>query len=160
MSLFLGGKKYKGVTLTGDRALETYAENPPPPEDVQNGRVYFANGKRYVGTGKCFETAIYGRLSVKKNVEINGEKKYGAEIIVANGVNLIFITPYEGDLLLQKTIFVELLTEGEPVIIGVNKTTNDNIYAVYKNDRLYIYCGSIENTNSKFTYFIGKDNEI
>lgn len=160
MPLIFGGTKYKGITLTGDRALETYAENTPPPADVQRGRVYFANGKKYVGTGKCFETAIYGRTSVKRIVEINGEKKYGAEIIVANGVNLIIIAPYEGDLLLQETIFVDLLTEDEPVIIGVNKTTNDNIYAFYKNDRLYIYLGGIENINSKFYYFTGKDNEI
>lgn len=160
MPLVFGGKKYKGITLTGDRALETYAENTPPPEDVQRGRVYFANGQKLVGTGKAFAVAGYGTRKVQSVLDENNNKRYGITIFTEPAPNLIFITPTtSGDIVLQTKITVNLEEEAVEEI-GTNHTSQGAVRAFYKNDRLTIYLEEIENVNSKINYFYGKDNKL
>ena len=161
MSLFLGGKKYKGVTLTGDRALETYAENTPPPEDVQNGRIYFANGNRFVGLGKAFEFALYGSKVVKKISDSNGNQYYGVTFDdVSENANIIFVAPSStGDIVLQ-TNYLATISNGEKTKLGKNHTTGGEIMACYDKNRVIVYLTEFSQNPTIIRFFIGKDNAI
>ena len=160
MPLVLNGKKYNGVTLTGDRALETYAENTPPPADVQSGRVYFANGEKHVGTGKAFEKAGYGSGEVQLLFDEKGNEKYGLSIFSKTAPNIIFLVPMTaGDISLQTEYTVDL-ANANVCEIGVNHTASGKIFAFFEQNRLKIYLENIENKKTKFYYFYGKDNKI
>lgn len=158
MPLLLNGKKYNGITLTGDRALETYAENTPPPADVQNGRVYFANGEKFVGTGRCFECAGYGSRKVQSLLDENNNERYGISIFAEAVPNIILITSTpSGDVVMQTKIIVSL-TDETVEIIGENHTSQGTINAFYENNRLVIYFENTEDIETKINYFYGKDN--
>ena len=160
MSLVFGNKKYNGITLTGDRALETYAENTPPPEDVQRGRIYFANGNKHIGTGKAFAVAGYGNRKVASVLDENNIKRYGFSIFVQPAPNIIFITPTKtGDIVLQTKITVNLDDETVEEI-GTNYTSQSAVCAFYKDNRLTVYIENIEDISSKINYFYGKDNHL
>lgn len=160
MPLVFGNKKYKGITLTGDRALETYAENTPPPEDVQGGRVYFANGEKHIGTGRCFECAGYGSRKIQSVLDENNNKRYGLSVFTEAVPNIILITSTtSGDVILQSKIIVSLEDDATETI-GANHTSQGKVFALYKNNRLIIYFDKTEDSETKINYFYGKDNLI
>ena len=160
MPLVFGNKKYKGITLTGDRALETYAENTPPPADVQSGRVYFANGEKLEGTGKAFEFAEYGSRTVKKITDSAGNVFHGVSFKVGENANLIFIAPTNtGDIVLQ-TNYLVTISNGEITKLGKNHTTGGDIMAFYDKDRVIVYLTEFSQKSTILRFFIGKDNAI
>ena len=160
MSLFLGGKKYKGVTLTGDRALETYEENTPPPEDVQSGRIYFANGNRFVGSGKAFEFAVYGSKTVKKITDSTGKVINGVSFKVGEDANVVFVAPTDtGDIVLQEEFLVSIERD-KTVKLGINHTTGGEVLAYYDKDKVIVYLTEFSQKTTILRFFIGKDNAI
>lgn len=159
MPLVLHGKSYNGITITGDKALETYAQNTPPPEDVQHGRVYFANGEKLVGTGKAFEFAEYGLRKVDLLTVSEGVERYGIEFEEGAGTNVILISPDKGDAFFQTSHLVTL-SENEPFEIGKNLTAGGEIYALQSKGHLKVYFTKLQDGESRLRFFIGKDNEV
>ena len=158
MSLVLNGAKYSKITLTGDRALETYDANITP-ENMQYGMTAYVKGKKVVGTGKAFAVAGYGVGKVQSLLDENGNKKYGLSIFARNAPNIIFIAPTTiGDIVLQTTHVVDL-TNDTVNSIGINHTASGEICVFHNKNRLTIYLNNIESEETELNYFYGKDNE-
>lgn len=156
MSYIVNGVKAKKVGVLLEPS--TY-DADITPENMQNGMTAYARGEKVIGTGKCFEFAHYGRLAVSKVTDENGNEKYGGKIFAGNGANLLFISPYSGDNLTLKTIFISP-EENVAVKIGDNKTTGGSLYAYRKGDKVCVYSTETNDKKSQFYYFVGKDNEI
>lgn len=156
MSLKYNGMKIRSVTLTGDRALETYDSDLTSIE-AQHGRTFYVKGKKVTGTGKCFEYAEYGYSRVTEVKDENGNVKYGIKMNtdVINNV-LIISTMLRGDKILQTNFLIS-----EDVIkIGENLTAGGNIYAYYDGGSVIVYFENISSEITTLLYFLGKDNEI
>lgn len=156
MPLHLGNTKFKGVFV--QNAPNTYDANLRP-EDMQKGLIGWSKGKKVVGTGKCFEFASYGMKKVSKVKDTEDAEKYGIEIAVGTGANLILITPAKGDSFVQ-TKHIVALSEGVPVVIGRNMSSDSDVYALQSNGLVKIYFAETQDDESRIRFFIGKDNEL
>lgn len=158
MSLYYGGKTYKRLGITNGIGLDTSDADITSP-DMQNGRIGYANGKRVVGTGKCFEKAGYGDGIVGLMYDNQGNEKYGISIFTKVKPNVVFITPTVGDVFVQTEHIIDLKSN-TALTIGTNYTLDGNIYISYSNNRLNIYFENILNAQTELKYFYGKDNQL
>ena len=159
MPLYFGGKRISSIGITNGIGLDT-SDADMTPADGQNGKIYYANGKRYVGTGRCFEFAQYGIKITQLIQDENGNDKYGVKIELDKVPNLILISSTDsGDTIIQTKHLVNL-SEGTSVLIGQNITANGEMFALYNTNYLFIYFSEIENKKTKLRFFVGKDNEI
>ena len=125
------------------------------PENMQRGMTAYAQGKKIVGTGKCFEFAEYGLYRAKKLS--NGY--YGFSFQFDKSANTFFVAPTgTGDIVVQKVHLVEL--EDEPIKIGENLTTSGELLVAYSDGKLKVYLTEINETNTSLRAFVGKDNEV
>lgn len=160
MGLYYGGKTYKKVGVTNGIGLDT-SDADMTPADGQNGKIYYANGKRYVGTGRCFEFARYGKGTFDLICDENGNDRYGIILNQQTVANTIFISSLpNSDIVVQEKFNIIETEENKAVKIGVNVTTNGEIYAFYTQGLIFIYCTDVDNTRSKINYFIGKDRYV
>lgn len=159
MPISVNGKLYTAVTLTGDKALETY-DADITPENMQHGKTAYVKGKKITGTGKAFAVAGYGRGMVLPLRDTEGNEKYGLSIFTKTKPNIIFLaSTTTGDIVLQADHIFEL-AENEAVTIGVNRTTSCDVKIFYKESFLNIYFENVEDIETRLIYFYGKDNEI
>lgn len=137
----------------------TYDANTPPV-DVQSGDIYYANGKRCVGTGKAFEFAEYGSKVVKKITDSNGIERYGIAFNYDNTTNVIFIAPSKtGDIVLQDKFLVTI--EGnEEIKIADNHSAEGELRVYFDNERLIAYLTEYSGEPTILRLFVGKDNHI
>ena len=156
MSYIVNGIEAKQVGVLLEPS--TY-DTDTSPVDVQNGAVYYAHGERRVGTGKCFEFAVYGKLVFSTVTDEKGNEKYGGKIYAGDNSNILFIGPCAGDTLTLQTILV-IPEENVAVKIGENKTTGGSLYAYRTGDKVCIYSTETNDKKSQIFYFVGKDNEI
>lgn len=156
MPVHLYKTKYKGVFV--QNAPNTYNADLTP-ENMQHGMKGWSKGKLVVGTGKAFEFARYGHKRVSVVNDPDGAEKYGIEIDVGTGTNLILITPDKGDLFVQ-TKHIVALSEGVPVVIGRNMSSDSDVYALQSNELVKIYFSETQDFESRIRFFIGKDNEL
>lgn len=156
MSYIVNGVKAKKVGVLLEPS--TY-DTDTSPVDVQHGAVYYAHGERRVGTGKCFEFAEYGLKTVDLLIDTEGIERYGIDLELKEGTNLILISSAKGDVFVQTKHLVTLL-EGTPIEIGQNVTSGGEIYALQAEGHLKIYFASLQDKNTRLRYFYGKDNEI
>lgn len=158
MGFELNGVKYKGITLTGDRALESWQADITAP-DMQMGKKALVKGELVVGTGKAFEFAEYGIRKVDLLTDSEGVERYGIEFELREGTNLILISSAKGDTFLQTKHLVSL-SEGIPLEIGTNLTAGGEIYALQSKGYLKIYFTETQDSESRIRFFVGKDNEL
>lgn len=159
MSLRLNGVKYKGITLTRDRALETY-DADLTPVDMQHGKSAWVKGKKIIGTGKCFEFVQYGSKVVREIIDSDGIKRYGVPFDIEAGANIVFVAPSTiGDTIAQTNYLVNM-TEGVSVKIGQNLSDGADVYAYYKNGCLIVYLSNAPKNRTLLRLFVGKDNEL
>ena len=137
----------------------TYDANTPPA-DVQLGDIYYANGKRCVGTGKAFEFAEYGSWVVRKITDSKGVERQGVTFDFDDTTNLIFVAPSNmGDIVLQEDFLVSMVENSE-VKIADNHTTGGELKAYYDNERLIFYFTDFSSNPTILRFFVGKDNHI
>ena len=159
MSLVLNGAKYSKITLTGDRALESWQADITAPE-MQKGRTALVKGELVVGTGKAFEFAEYGTMLVSPVVDSEGVTKYGRRFPIGEDTNVIFIAPTDtGDIVLQ-TDFLVKIGKGDTVSLGKNHSTGGEVYASHDGEYLTIFLTDFSKEKTLLRYFVGKDNEI
>ncbi len=157
MSIYFQGKKISRLGALTEPS--TYDANTPPA-DVQSGAVYYAQGKRCVGTGKAFEFAKYGSKVIRKITDNNGVQRYGASFGVGENANVVFVAPSKtGDIVLQENYLVTI-QEGTEVKIANNHTTGGELKAYYDGVQLMIYLTQYSNNPTILRFFVGKDNHI
>ena len=156
MPVHLGNTKYKGVFV--QNAPNSYQTDIIPAE-MQSGKTCVSKGKILTGTGRAFAFASYGTKKVSKVKVTEDAEKYGVELAVGVGANLILITPAKGDLFVQ-TKHIVALSEGVPVVIGQNMSSDGDVYALQSNELVKIYFSETKDTESRIRFFIGKDNEL
>lgn len=156
MSYIVNGKKVKkvGVLLEPNSYQTDIA-----PADMQKGKTCVSKGKVLTGTGKAFEFAEYGFQQLELLTDSEGIERYGIDLEVGAGANLILISPSKGDTFLQTKHLVTLL-EGAPVEIGQNLSVGGEIYALQTEGHLKIYFTEIQDNESRLRFFVGKDNEL
>lgn len=162
MAVFLIGKGNKPhkAHYTGVLTEPSSYDATTPPTDVQLGDIYYANGKRCVGTGKAFEFAEYGSKVVKKITDSNGIEHYGIVFKYDNTPNVIFVAPSKtGDIVLQDKFLVTI--EGnEEIKIADNYTTDGELRAYFDNESVIVYFTKYSGKPTILRLFVGKDNHI
>lgn len=162
MAVFLIGDKNKPhkahytSVLTEPSSYDAHT----PPADVQLGAVYYAQGKRCVGTGRAFEFALYGSKVIRAITDSNGVERYGVKFGAGANTNVVFVAPSKtGDIILQEDYLVSI-SEGEEVTIAENYTAGGELKAYYDNERLIVYLTEYTGKPTILRYFVGKDNHI
>lgn len=160
MPLYFGGKKIGSIGVTNGIGLDTSDADITSP-DMQNGKIGYANGKRVVGTGKCFEFARYGTATFDLIWDENGNEKYGIILKQKSVGNTIFISSMpNSDIVVQEVFRITETEENKAVKIGTNITTNGELFAFRSQEFMFIYCTNVLNTRSEINYFLGKDRNI
>lgn len=130
------------------------------PENMQHGMIGYAQGKKVVGTGRCFEFVQYGTKVVREITDFDGSVKHGISLDIESGANLVFVASSTiGDSIAQTTYLVNM-AEGVTEKIGQSLTDGGDLYASYKNGRLTIYLSNEPKERTMLRLFVGKDNEI
>lgn len=160
MSLYFGNKKIGNIGITNGIGLDT-SDADMTPADGQNGKIYYANGKRYVGTGKCFEFANYGTATFDLIFDEHGNDRYGITLQTPSVTNIIFISSIpNSDIVVQEIFNITEIEENKALKVGTNLTTNGDIFAFHSQGHIFIYCEDVQNIKSEFNYFIGKDRYV
>lgn len=158
MGLYFGDKKIGRIGITNGIGLDT-SDADVTSINIQKGKIGYAQGKKVVGTAKCFEFAEYGLYKIEVVKDIDGIEKFGTRFEVSNGANTIFITSTtSGDILLQTTHRISL-SEGK-IKVGDNYTGKSEIFAFYDGQFFTIYLTEVEDENTMLRIFIGKDNDV
>ena len=157
MAYIVNNKQIKQVSvLTEPNSYQTDIR----PEDMQSGSTCVSKGVIVTGTGRAFEFAKYGSLTVRPVLNENGESKFGIMIPEQDGINVVFVsTCADGDAVSQDLFMVDICDQ-KVIQIGSNKTVSSALCAYYANGYLCIYCDEFSNTRTKINYFEGKDNLI
>lgn len=130
------------------------------PVDMQRGKTAYVKGEKLTGTGRCFESAVYGSGKVQLLQDENGNDTYGLSILTTIKPNIIFLSSTEtGDIILQTAHIVNLEND-IPTVIGVNHSASGDVTVTYDNNRLKVYLGDTKNNTTRLRYFLGKDNKI
>lgn len=157
MAYIVNNKHIKQVSvLTEPNSYQTDIQ----PEDMQSGRTAISKGKIVTGTGRAFEFAKYGSLTVRPVLNENGESKFGIMIPEQDGINVLFVsTGTDGDVISQDLFMIDIGSQ-KVMQIGANRSVSSALRVYYTNGYLCIYCDGFSNTRTKINYFEGKDNLI
>lgn len=159
MSLYFGNKKIGNIGITNGIGLDT-SDADITPVEMQHGRIAYANGEKVIGTGKCFEFAVYGSYAVRKIIDSEGKERYGVIFHVGENANVVFVAPtIYGDIVLQENYIVNI-KNGEVVKLGNNSSSGGEINAYYDKDKIVIYLTNFSQNKTILRLFVGKDNEI
>lgn len=127
--------------------------------DMQRGRIGYAQGKKVIGTGRCFEFAEYGRLTLENIQDENGNDRYGFIIETEFDNNVLFFSSTsDGDMLSQNVYFIPETDNN--IIVGTNRSTLSDICMIRQDSYVFVYLSSIEEIDTQINYFIAKDNHI
>lgn len=163
MAVFLigkGNKPHKAHYVSVLTEPSTY-DADITPENMQRGMSAYAQGKKVIGTGKCFAFVVYGQEIVYPIFDEEGNERYGLLIEQSCDTNVIFISSTtDSDAITQDVFIPKEVQEGKAVRIGENKATHSDIFAFQIDGALIIYGTDFSNANTRINYFIGKDNKI
>lgn len=157
MAIYFQGKK---ISRMGALTEPSTYDADITPENMQHGMTAYAQGKKVVGTGKCFEYAVYGARQLQSLKDEDGNNRYGFSIYAVTEPNIIFLASTEnGDIVLQSSHIVDL-ADNAVAVVGINHTSSGEVTASYSDNRLKIILGNTENQSTRLRYFFGKDNMI
>lgn len=157
MGAYFGQNKLLRIGITNGIGLDT-SDADITPADMQNGKIGYANGKKVIGTGKCFEFANYGTATFDLIFDEHGNDRYGIMMKIPSITNTLFISSIpNSDIVVQEVFNITEIEENKAVKVGTNFTTNGDIFVFHSQGYIFIYCDDIQNTKSELNYFIGKD---
>lgn len=155
MPIGMNGNVFEGVAVLSQP--NSYKATITP-ENMQRGMTAVVKGELVEGTGKCFEFARYGKGTFDLIFDENGNDKYGIIVKQKAVANTLFISSLpNSDVVIQEKFNIKETEENKAVKIGLNVTTNGEIFAFHSQGFIFIYCDDVNNTRSELNYFIGKD---
>lgn len=156
MAIYFQGKK---ISRMGALTEPSTYDADITPENMQRGMTAYAQGKKVVGTGKCFAFASYGIYGIEEAINENGETEYCFVVNCNSDFNIIFLSAKSGGDIFTQDKF-KVIEENEKVKIGTNITTATDIKVSLEDGFVFISMPKIENEMTQALIFIGKDNKI